>query len=124
MAATYLCAQADCENKFEICKRIKWNTHMNCSEECADINRRYDEKHPNMSCSVCEKKVTVRFDPLKMSGSVCDTFKKQASAPHSLSYNRQNWTMSKFFCSPWVLRWVRFVSRSSAEFLVRFHLVC
>jgi len=64
MAATYLCAQADCENAFEICKGIEWNMRIYCTEDCADTDRRYDEKHPNMSCAVCEKKVTaasVRF---------------------------------------------------------------
>ena len=58
MAATYLCAQADCENAFEICKGIEWNTRIYCTEECADTDRHYDEKHPNMSCAVCDKKVT------------------------------------------------------------------
>ena len=59
MAATYLCAQADCENAFEICKGIEWNTRIYYTEDCADIDRRYDGKHSNMSCVVCEKKVNV-----------------------------------------------------------------
>ena len=61
MAATYLCAQADCESEYEISKGIEWNTHMYCTEDCADNDRCYDGKHPNMSCAVCEKKVTERL---------------------------------------------------------------
>jgi len=47
----YLCTQADCETEFEICKGIEWNTNIYCTEDCADIDRRYDGKHHNMLCA-------------------------------------------------------------------------
>ena len=60
MATMYLCVQADCENKREIiCKENEWNMRIYCTEECADIDRRYDGKHSTYAAG-CEIKVTVR----------------------------------------------------------------